>query len=584
MDRTQREIQLDDENIDKCKEKLDEIEDLIKSDVEPFQENLDKQNCDKQALELEIEELNRQLLAKQAELSNVEHSIGNLNGEIMKVRKEYKDQTDEILEEQSRYEGSKNQFNLQKNEYVLALDRLNSDNDKNKEIEQEFERELERLQAKIARINESFERFEEKKKRQSEWSKEEQRLFDCKSRIDKKVEDKKYEIERYEKELKQIDSKCIHHRQTVATIDSALPILHSDKTTAVNNENYLEAGKLHKQIQTKTAQKDKSLEQLKSLNDKREEIKEKLKEEQSQSVDLKKQMEDITIEIHEQRFELIMDHRMAIKDSLNALNNDENIDDDDVEKIVLSKELNQIQCELEYFHEKYGWNIELNEDNRKDKDKDIDILPTNNAEEHEETVMNEEEKTTQSVKRTKTEMVEELERMREEIAAKEAEKEQLQSDINKAVAMEQYEEAGKLAPKKKKLILQAKELQQKMIELEQEIASCVDDDNVCGTIESDKNTENEDPNENQANKDEHGHNGIIQNDDDIKKENNDVELEVVADDNIENQIKQNGQTVIAQEPYGHEVGDKDKDVDDENNMFADMMVGDEEEQDTVNID
>merc|ERR1712228_653870 len=150
-------------------------------------------------------------------------------------------------------------------EYLQTLNALTQDNDKNKEIEQEIGRELKRLQSKIAKINESFERFE-----------------------DKKVEDKKYEIERYEKELKQIDSKCIHHRQTVATIDSALPILHSDKTTAVNNENYLEAGKLHKQIQTKTAQKDKSLEQLKCLNDKREAIKQKLKEEQSQSIDLKK--------------------------------------------------------------------------------------------------------------------------------------------------------------------------------------------------------------------------------------------------------------------------------------------------------
>merc|ERR1712115_740850 len=106
-------------------------------------------------------------------------------------------------------------------------------------------------------------------------------------KINKSLDDIKYEIEKYEKELKQIDSKCIHHRQTVATIDSALPILHSDKTTAVNNENYLEAGKLHKQIQSKTVQKDKSLSELKSLNDKREEIKHKLKEEQNQSIELK---------------------------------------------------------------------------------------------------------------------------------------------------------------------------------------------------------------------------------------------------------------------------------------------------------
>merc|ERR1712129_608300 len=261
---------------------------------------------------------------------------------------------------------------------------------------QEFERELTRLQAKIAGINASFERFEEKKLRQNEWNREELRLFESKSDIDKQVEVKKYEIERYEKELKQIDSKCIHHRQTVATIDSALPILHSDKTTAVNNENYLEAGKLHKQIQSKTEQKDKSLSELKSLNDKREEIKHKLREEESQSVEMRNNLENITMEIHQQRFELLMDHRMATKDSLSVLCTDEHIDDDDVEIIVLSKELDQIQSELEYFHQKYGWNIEYKERAQPV----MDALPTNNAEEHEQTdiAMEEEEEEEQTTR------------------------------------------------------------------------------------------------------------------------------------------------------------------------------------------
>merc|ERR1711997_15316 len=134
--------------------------------------------------------------------------------------------------------------------------------------------------------------------------------FDCKTSIDKKVEDKKYEIERYEKELKQIESKCIHHRQTVATIDSALPILHSDKTTAVNNENYLEAGKIHKQIQHKIQQKDKSLEQIKMLDEKCDQIKQKLRDEKDQQIQLKQELENIKIKIHKQRFELIMEHRI----------------------------------------------------------------------------------------------------------------------------------------------------------------------------------------------------------------------------------------------------------------------------------
>merc|ERR1719189_2408084 len=95
--------------------------------------------------------------------------------------------------------------------------------------------------------------------------------------VNKTVEKIKYEIERLEKELKQIEAKSTHHRQTVATIDSALPILHSDKTTAVNNENYLEAGKIHKNIQQKTRQKESSMETLKELNSKSESIKDRLR-------------------------------------------------------------------------------------------------------------------------------------------------------------------------------------------------------------------------------------------------------------------------------------------------------------------
>merc|ERR1711902_224203 len=49
LDRTQREIQLDDERIENCKDKMEEIEDLIKNDVKPFQDNLDLKNNEKSA-------------------------------------------------------------------------------------------------------------------------------------------------------------------------------------------------------------------------------------------------------------------------------------------------------------------------------------------------------------------------------------------------------------------------------------------------------------------------------------------------------------------------------------------------------
>merc|ERR1712130_1037475 len=177
--------------------------------------------------------------------------------------------------------------------------------------------------------------------------------------------DKTYEIERFEKELKQIESKCIHHRQTVATIDSALPILHSDKTTAVNNENYLEAGKIHKQIQHK-------VEQIKMLNEKCDQIKQKLRDEKGQQIQLKQELENIKIKIHKQRFELIMEHRITIKESLSFYDDD---DVDDVEKTVLNLELNQFEQELEFSNQTYGWNVEY---------KEREIIHINNAEEHDQ--------------------------------------------------------------------------------------------------------------------------------------------------------------------------------------------------------
>ncbi len=158
---------------------------------------------------------------------------------------------------------------------MINIHGLNDDNLTNKRNETEFEDELHALKLKISKINDSVERSEQKKQRHSEWISEEQRLLENHQKLNKKVGDIKYEIERYEKELKQIDSKCIQHRSTVSTIDSALPILHSDKTTAVNNENYLEAGKIHKQILHKTQQKEKSAEQLRGLNEKTMRIKEK---------------------------------------------------------------------------------------------------------------------------------------------------------------------------------------------------------------------------------------------------------------------------------------------------------------------
>merc|ERR1719334_2324972 len=356
LKRVSREIQLDDENIQKCLKQPEEIEDLIKDDVEPFQEKLDQKQSDKTALELEIETLEQALLQKRAELQSVESEMADTNAEIMKVRKQYKDRMDEITEEQGRYQQSQEKFNLQKTEFLVTLSGLEPDKVKNKEAEDNLEDELCSLKKRMNRISESFDRFEDKKQRHSRWSEEEQRLLDEQVTVNKKVEKIKYEIERFEKELKQIDAKCTHHRQTVATIDSALPILHSDKTTAVNNENYLEAGKIHKNILAKTQQKESSIEKLKELNTKSEDIKGRLREQRDEEVTLKHQLEDIKMKRHQLRFDLVMDHRVTIKESLDAIDVE-----NDVEGTVLQLELEQIEQELTFFNETYGWNIEYKE-------------------------------------------------------------------------------------------------------------------------------------------------------------------------------------------------------------------------------
>merc|ERR1712129_616381 len=119
----------------------------------------------------------------------------------------------------------------------------------------------------------------------------------------------------------------------------------------------------------------------------------------------------------------------------------------------------------------YGWNIEYKERAQPV----MDALPTNNAEEHEQTDIAMEEEEEEQTTRSQEEIASEIESVRTDIASKEQEKEELQNDINKAVASEQYEEAGKLAPKKKKLLAETKELKLRLEELEKEIAHKIEE-------------------------------------------------------------------------------------------------------------
>merc|ERR1712019_316358 len=292
----------------------------------------------------------------------------------------------------------------------------------------------------------------------------------------------------------------------------------------------------------------------------------RLKEEQSRSVDLKNDLENITIEIHQQRFELLMDHRITTKDSLSVLTADEHIEDDDVEVIVLSQELDQIQSELEFFHQKYGWNIDLKQERAQPKVEsndesniEMDMVPTNNAEEHELNGVDEEEKNESNpiIKRTKEEIVAEIEKVKQDISATEAQKDQLQSDINDAVANEQYEEAGRLAPQKKKLIAKVKELKARLDELEQEIIKRTEEEHVDECVledvddatQIDKSAENIDPNKEINDATTHEMNGIIQNNDD-------------SEQNAPKDVD------VSDEQTASKIEEEDADSDDDTNMFA----------------
>merc|ERR1712129_189851 len=231
----------------------------------------------------------------------------------------------------------------------------------------------------------------------------------------------------------------------------------------------------------------------------------------------------------------------------------------------------RIQSELEYFHQKYGWNIEYKERAQPV----MEALPTNNAEEHEQTDIAMEEEEDQTT-RSQEDIASEIESVRTDIASKEHEKEELQNDINKAVASEQYEEAGKLAPKKKKLIAETKELKLRLEELEKEIANKIEeqeqekephqdevDENKEDESTNDKSAENIDPNEESL----HGLNGIANNEEqDIQSKDADDNQIIVSTD---------------EQPSTKIINEDEEESEEDTNMFADMAVDDDK---VINID
>uniref|UniRef100_A0A7S0TBB3 Uncharacterized protein n=1 Tax=Elphidium margaritaceum TaxID=933848 RepID=A0A7S0TBB3_9EUKA len=78
--------------------------------------------------------------------------------------------------------------------------------------------------------------------------------------------------------------------------------------------------------------------------------------------------------------------------------------------------------------------------------------------------------------KTKQEISAQIDRIQSDIVENEQEMQTLQTAINEAVANEDYESAGQMAPKKKRLTAQGKALKDKLQRREQEFADAVDED------------------------------------------------------------------------------------------------------------
>merc|ERR1712079_433250 len=76
--------------------------------------------------------------------------------------------------------------------------------------------------------------------------------------------------------------------------------------------------------------------------------------------------------------------------------------------------------------------------------------------------------------RTSNEVTEELKTIRDDIVRIENEKERIQNDINEAVANDQFDVAGQLAPRKKELIAEMEDKQSQLKRLEQELQECIE--------------------------------------------------------------------------------------------------------------
>merc|ERR1712087_582783 len=202
--------------------------------------------------------------------------------------------------------------------------------------------------------------------------------------------------------------------------------------------------------------------------------------------------------------------------------------------------------------------------------------------------------------RTSDEVSAELKSVQDDIARMEKEKEEIQEEINKAVADDQFGLAGQMAPKKKKLIADTAEKEQIAQRLSKELEECIERESqrqsatdiadILGDTDTlavpeqldDISTMDSVLESNDTTKDT-GQNGImdeITNDSGdiaatIEGKEDDAHQEPLANDVIDELSKQSD--------HDDPVADKDETQEsDDGDMFGDMEV--EPEEDTLNVD
>jgi len=192
-----------------------------------------------------------------------------------------------------------------------------------------------------------------------------------------------------QQELKIIELRSAHHREQVQAADETLPTLLSQKSLAVTEENYKEAGKIHIQIQNKTEQRKKSLTELEQSGQQRMALEGQNNEATEKEKQLEKELHDYQSKIDYARFCLLQDQKISLDATLSQAK--ESTDGaliikvtTEVEKSVLTQELKECVEEMAALSKQYGWNDEYQDHMSMTRRKSYDTAETRQEEDQEQ--------------------------------------------------------------------------------------------------------------------------------------------------------------------------------------------------------